>query len=1034
MSTDRDSSSSTSSTETEASDNHITSSREIASPKRLFNTNSNGASQFQKRHKPNPPSEHDDSTIAFPIGRCTLRSCVREGITPNQCDGRPNCNKPVHKKCAKRANLVYNQQNLFFCSDICMKSYKDFPAINTITPGSEKRVKAVVLTKSDGTETITVGFCNLRSRCVEENVPPIKCHCPGWTCENFIHPSCAKSSDLLVEQNKYFFCHVHCKRDYLALAEKNHKKNTEKKSTESAPKATNSSKSTTSTTTRSSSGTKSSKKKSKITTITAAQKKAARKAEEEEREKEQEEVKKNILKEAEIENSETARAIDNALFPYTRSTGVGYLDLCNTSLELIRLLCPKDPSKPITSEDNRKTLEELSFNSEEHFLERFPLWLDTEYVVNAEEDCNWIRNSKVASWIYRSNLVEEYMRVRGETLNSNFRPRNFAKQQFNKNKNEVIQIHTRVLTCLVFQEYVRDCASRKDDPKVFFKRFLASGERKKTKKEKEEAKKKKELGNAYFSTLLKRVPRSHVMKLVAEVNESAIREFRENEKNPDIKQSPMKSVFRKHMVSLLNKIRKETNSIGCGGYGELKDIKYNSKKAKKRKTNDSDSENDPNSQSDSDSDSDSDSESDSDAQSNPDTQSNADTQSKTNNSHDKSKADDSDNNSNDDVHSTKDNGLLDDPGLSPAHTPQSAATIKTAHENAFEWVVSFQNSDLRNEQEEFTLMTGKLFVTLFQLHQACVYELGSVNYHDIYDTTIADFCLFPNHEDHNSVSLKSTVFTKTVLFTVSQFLVSIDEPYVLDTDALQKWAGLSSTKSFFSLKKKTDNLNDNLKTLWNGLLGGASRIASSSEDTSSASETLFYGFLKIFPEKVIPPKSYCRIARVVSVIRRHFISEEIFPRGWVDVDKLANDIFEIEAKLRLPIGSYLANVSGLASSIVCSKAVLRFMRVSNHLTGRDLHPQLPIDDYGSDLPRCTTTIGQYCFFHRTDVHKAIASLTDAIHWIGKKNGQNYLRDLLVDIPAFHFVEFLPIIAYILKATMQTKEEADALFRGMIDAI
>jgi hypothetical protein len=252
-------------------------------------------------------------------------------------------------------------------------------------------------------------------------------------------------------------------------------------------------------------------------------------------------------------------------------------------------------------------------------------------------------------------------------------------------------------------------------------------------------------------------------------------------------------------------------------------------------------------------------------------------------------------------------------------------------------------------------------------------------------------------------------------------LVGTDNPYSLDFGHLRNWAALIPTKYFFSLEKKTNT------TILNWWQGTPSSVSSEKEKT-------FHGFLTLFPAKVIPPDLYSEISHVLWVVRDHFVREESFPRGWEDVDKLAMNVSKINPELRLPIGTYLANASGLDSSIVCSKAVLDFIRASRQLTGADLHPQLGIAN-DDPLYSCTRILTRYCDHHCSDVHKAIATLTDSLRWIANSDStEDNLPYLLASSPTFQVEEFHPMVAFILKATMHTQEWTKTPYWGEDDDV
>ena len=183
---------------------------------------------------------------------------------------------------------------------------------------------------------------------------------------------------------------------------------------------------------------------------------------------------------------------------------------------------------------------------------------------------------------------------------------------------------------------------------------------------------------------------------------------------------------------------------------------------------------------------------------------------------------------------------------------------------------------------------------------------------------------------------------------------------------MQGWANSTLTRNFFAIKETTDPL-----------LKRFVHFATTSQ-TDTWIEVI-NGFLEQFPDYAIPTTSHPKIAEVITVVRSHFEMDTSggFPRDWNDVENLANAVSRVDATMRLPVGTYLANTCGLASGIVCSKALLRFF------TSINVNPNLNI---GHDAGlRRSAEIMHMCGipggFYHGGLHKAIASIGDSLRWI-----------------------------------------------------
>ena len=727
-------------------------------------------------------------------------------------------------------------------------------------------------------------------------------------------------------------------------------------------------------------------------------------------------IREIILAEAQNKKSSLANVVSELMQPYFKDEGIGYYDLCVAPHEIIRYLFPLkiNPAHPRESlhiEENKIPLEELVFNNDDYFTVHFIKWLDRpEDVVEAHENHNWMDNSRSEGWVHRRSFIQDYLEARAtcveirrlqRRLNSAEMTANeisrgqtlsFNWEKFQANRNEIIKIHTRVQMCLLLCEYVKHCRNENLDPKTHHKDI---------------EKKEGQAGvKAFFGMLLRKVPRKKVMEMVRDVNAKAKDCYKELEKaelekaklenrkggrkkrgrkaagaaNAEHEYSKkMKRLFREQLVIALNKIRTETNTIGynpndktvCGGYGKLKMIVVDSEKKKRAK------------------------------------------RTKASGGEEAINQQDAESTTAVNIGGTADVGY-DEAAVTRGQVKQTDIQLKGL-------LLKLRTIDQKTTEgtNDFRQFTGQLSSILFDIHQVCASHLGRYNYYDICDTSIADDCLCPKKEAPIIVPRNAYLFTRTVLFTVSQFLSPSKESWYLNPEELRIWADKAETRQFFALDTMVVT-----RTALGTFFGGDGARSQLLEKEKIGK--VLDGFLSLFPVQVIPPALHPTIKSALFVIRRHFQADtsRSFPEKWIDIEKLANEVSFIDSALKLPVGTYLANASGLATSIVCSKEVLLFFRAI------DLHSDLIVDD-NCDVFTCTKIFGGIATHYYSGFHRVIGSLTNMLHWLhddlftdvlagvaGLADNSDLPRKL-ANLPSFQVPTLQPTVVLILKTALET---------------
>ena len=898
------------------------------------------------------------------------------------------------------------------------------------TGSSDGAKHSVILNWTAGRPNYSPGTCSLGSACQCPDQVPHKCH-GGGNCENAIHNLCAQERNLVYNEQK-FFCSYQCYATSPVTA---------------AGKPKNTSESHTKKKTKSSA-----KRKAAVTDSGSAKKSAKQdKKQNDEEEVIFGEVHKLIIQEAKNQDSELAKEIDHLMLPYFREEGMGYYELCGTALEIIRLLFPKDPCKSILSEDNRFTRAELSFNPDDYFVKNFIKWMKKS-VVDIHEESNWISNSKGESWKYRDILIKEYIRVRGLVTQNVPAPgheltssqiianavrdggeNSFDFRKFRANRNEVIKMHTKVQSCLLFKVYMEHCQELKIDPKTHLENLIATEE-----------------ATTFFTKLLhENVTRQEVMNRIDKINKMAKDMYEVSAKKakrrrrstaggadgPEKRNQNMKSQFRKSMVKELNEIRSETNEVGCGAFGELQMIEHDSAHGPRNR---------------------------------PTTNGNGMGVTSVRNGPGMTPnpGANKENNSNVVVTptvaiggnqdcivvktpagDTNGNAINDnDNGNRVVNMPASDTNGNTMDDNDNDYEVVDVEAEAAKAEEvkveaagrakevlaalqlvprqfravdgvtenfdkrdQFHYWTAELVAAIFDFHLLCTYHLQKDIYQDTYDTSFTYLCLCPKGEDMDKISRKKKLFAKTFCFIVSQFVLPEAEYYYPHLESVMGWAHSAPTRNFFAITETTKK----------PFFSMASLTGSSTSQTDTWIEVI-NGFLGQFPDYAIPTTSHPQIAKVITVVRSHFEMDTSggFPRNWNDVENLANAVSCVDKTMRLPVGTYLANTCGLASGIVCSKALLRFF------TSINVNPNLNI---GHDAGlRRSAEIMRMCGipggFYHGGLHKAIASIGDSLRWIAIDDPSGeVVAKIMANHRSFGSTESQQQVALIARTILDTQQ-------------